>query len=179
MRLRKHGVDGRDRLTGLLDRRALLEDVNRARQRAESEQSEHVLLYCDVNDFRNLNAVSGRVVGDEILRAVAETIGQSVRSRDSVAHVQNDEFAIVLHNCSLEHGQVVADTIEARVAALRVEHKGREFGVRMNVGITLITHDGMRNPEEIVHQAEQACEAAKRSGRGTVRVYAVENPKPY
>ena len=116
------------------------------------------------------------MLGDEILKAVAETIGQSVRSRDSVARVHKDEFAIILHNCSLEHGQVVADTIEARVAALRVERKGREFSVRMNIGITLITPDGLSKSEDILHQAEQACEAAKRSGRGTVRVYAVENP---
>ncbi|MDW1744123.1 GGDEF domain-containing protein [Vibrio sp. 811] len=85
-----------DELTQLLNRRGLIESVQRDLKKRISENSFSALLFIDLNDFKQINDEHGHAVGDHILRKVGERIKSSVRASDLVSRYGGDEFVIFL-----------------------------------------------------------------------------------
>jgi diguanylate cyclase (GGDEF)-like protein len=108
----------RDALTGLPDRRLLLERFNQAVALAARQHRQVALLFLDLDEFRFINNALGHVAGDSILQEVATRLAACIRSSDTACRYGGDEFVILLAEFEgQESAAAVAEKIRARLAA--------------------------------------------------------------
>jgi diguanylate cyclase (GGDEF)-like protein/PAS domain S-box-containing protein len=150
-----------DPLTGLLNRTAFNERLHAATAGAGPGTSPAVL-FVDVDDFKAVNDSLGHAAGDELLLAVARRLSADVRGEDVVARLGGDEFALLLADADGARLREVADRL---LAALRapVSVGARTITVTASIGGAL----GVAGctAEELLHRADTAMYAAKRTGK--------------
>ncbi len=95
----------RDGLTGLLNRTAILEVLNREWKRADREKTGLAVIIADVDHFKRFNDTYGHIAGDEILNAIATRLKESIREYDSVGRYGGEEFLIVLTGWNRDGGE--------------------------------------------------------------------------
>jgi diguanylate cyclase (GGDEF)-like protein len=122
-----------DALTGLLNRRALIERATHLFKSHEAHGGESVLLFADLDGFKAVNDTYGHHVGDRVLSAVAERIAKSVRSVDLVARYGGDEFILILPGTTQEGGESVARRVRQEIDDWARE-TGIDFGVSIGLG---------------------------------------------
>ncbi len=159
-----------DPLTGLANRAEFELRIARALRKSVDEPRGHALLYIDLDQFKLVNDACGHGVGDQLLVQVARVLNDCVRSRDTVARIGGDEFAVILENCSCEQAQRVAQSICDRMDEFRFVHAGRRFRIGASIG--LVEVDG-RWPDAgaVMRAADSACYAAKEPGRNCVHAW--------
>ena len=161
-----------DLLTGLLNRRAFLRQVDGILRRVDPDSGGHVLLFMDLDGFKAVNDTGGHEAGDTLLTDVAAAMREQVRTRDALARMGGDEFAVLLVDCPLERGLQIADAIVASVDGLSVRAGGADLRVGVSVGAVAVESDGAVSVDELLRRADDACYEAKRTGRGHVRTYS-------
>ena len=158
----KHLVNAarRDQLTGLGNRLALEEALDRAIDRAQrSGHSGHVLLL-DLNRFKPINDTHGHATGDEVLKKVAERLLASVRSTDTVARLGGDEFVVVIEDPTSAAALIkVGDTIREAIAQ-PIFLDGIELRVHASVGTASFPQDSLDSASLLAH-ADKAMYATK------------------
>lgn len=113
-------LSSKDALTGLVNRRSFEMALGREVDRVARSGEPALLLMLDIDHFKAVNDQHGHAAGDMVIRAVAQSIAQTVRPMDTVARIGGEEFAIILPNCPTSVGVVVAERIRQRVQALAV-----------------------------------------------------------
>lgn len=115
-------LSSRDALTGLANRRHFEMVLAREIDRVARAGDPALLLLLDIDHFKRVNDNHGHVAGDLVLKAVAQSLLECVRPMDTVARIGGEEFAIVLPNCPLAFGPMVAErvrtSIERRLVAI-------------------------------------------------------------
>ena len=145
----------RDGLTGLYNRRRMLELLDSAIVEAAQQWQCVGLLFIDLNGFKGINDEYGHCAGDKILTTVAMRIAARVRTGDFVCRYGGDEFVVVLPNVPDAAGVTrVADTIRQRVA-LPYWIQGNEQHLTAAIGESMYPHDG-QSAAELLHRADQA-----------------------
>lgn len=155
-----------DSLTGLANRRALHDRLPGMLRDGASKGWQIGILFCDLDDFKSVNDRYGHIVGDAVLRAVADRLRSSVRSDDLVVRMSGDELLVVLADVrDVESGLLVAEKL--REALLPPIVLGDEsISVTASFGLCMAgTHESVH---EIVQRADEAMYAAKREGRNRV-----------
>jgi diguanylate cyclase (GGDEF)-like protein len=150
-----------DPLTGLANQRTLARVLELELARAGRQGGEVSVALFDVDDFGATNASAGHEAGDDLLRAVAAVVSESVRLVDTVARFGGDEFVLVAPGPA---GITVARRVLAGVAALP-EVAGRRPSV--SVGVARFPADGT-SADELIASAQAALRAARDSGPGTL-----------
>ncbi|MGV3740739.1 MAG: diguanylate cyclase domain-containing protein, partial [Burkholderiaceae bacterium] len=119
---RAHGLATRDPLTGLLNRRSLLEHLDHAIARAGRHKNGMAVLFLDMDRFKTINDTLGHDVGDGLLIQVAERISSSVRESDVVARLGGDEFVILMEDLSAypSAAEVAKKIIQANTPECRI-----------------------------------------------------------
>jgi diguanylate cyclase (GGDEF)-like protein len=166
-----------DPLTGLLNRRAFLEDVERRIDRLEREAQSGTLLFVDLDNFKVLNDRYGHELGDAALIRAATILRNLVRPMDLVARLGGDEFAIWM------------DGSDALTAAERAERFRLDAPAQFadllpvdaptlsaSIGIASRHPSGAETLKEVMNRADRAMYQAKRSGRGHWQ--AARDPAP-
>jgi diguanylate cyclase (GGDEF)-like protein len=145
----------RDALTGLYNRRRMVELLESAIVEA-AQQWQHVgLLFIDLNGFKGINDEYGHAAGDKILTTVATRIAARVRTGDFVCRYGGDEFVVVLPRVPDAAAVTrVADTIRERVA-LPYWIQGNEQHLTAAIGESIYPQDG-DSAELLLHRADQA-----------------------
>uniref|UniRef100_UPI0035666241 GGDEF domain-containing protein n=1 Tax=Marinobacter sp. TaxID=50741 RepID=UPI0035666241 len=156
-----------DSLTGLLNRRAFSAELVKWLAQASALEVPTVLMLIDLDHFKPINDQGGHLLGDELLRQLADILRQAVRLTDSVARFGGDEFAILLPACGLERGAMLADQVRAGIEQLQLEQEGRRFGVTASIGLTDLSA-GDSSPREALTRADEGAYAAKARGRNQV-----------
>lgn len=160
-----------DELTGLYNRRGILDVMHRELGRVQREGTPLALLLGDVDAFKRINDTSGHERGDTVLREVARRIGGCVRATDAVARWGGDEFLVALPNTDLKGAAQVAEKIRAAVAD-EVMTDGTSIGaVTMTLGVTTC-NDG--DLDGALRRADVAVYEGKAAGKNTVRVRDVD-----
>jgi diguanylate cyclase (GGDEF)-like protein len=163
-----------DSLTGLANRRAFDEALDREWKRTLREGSQISLLLLDVDHFKELNDRYGHQVGDDCLRAVAFAVKKAVRETDIPARYGGDEIAVILPSTDTPGALGVAEKVRAAVEALRLTNEDNPEGsgwVTSSVGVaTALSRQGgtMKMPESLLLAADNALYKAKRKGRNCV-----------
>ncbi len=122
-----------DSLTGLLNRRALIERASQLFQSPEAHGGEFVVLFADLDGFKAVNDTHGHHVGDRVLAAVAGRIAEVVRGVDLVARYGGDEFILILPCTTREGGELVAQRVRQVIDDWAREND-IDFGVSIGMG---------------------------------------------
>jgi diguanylate cyclase (GGDEF)-like protein len=165
----------RDTLTGLHNRRFLMESLQREMRLAASEGSPLSVALLDIDHFKQINDRYGHGAGDQVLTRFAKLVSGRIRQDDVVARYGGEEFVIVLPGATGEQAMERVDALRAWVAAGRMPAAGRTLTVTFSSGIASLT--GKQSPEELLHAADEALYEAKRAGRNQVKL-AVAEPDP-
>ena len=164
-----------DALTGLPNRRLLIDRLQYALATMGRDSTHGALLFIDLDNFKDLNDSQGHDVGDMLLQQVASRLQACVREADTVARLGGDEFVVMVQN--LEG--------DAEQATARVEQVGRKILEQLNqayllgamehhstpsIGVTML-EDPRQSVDELLKQADLAMYEAKAAGRNTLRFF--------
>lgn len=163
-----HALLLRDVLTGLPNRRALMETLPNAMERAARSGKPCALLFLDMDGFKAVNDNHGHEEGDELLRQFGSRIAEAVRRTDTVARLAGDEFVVVLEN--LAHVGDAEDKAQSLLAALREPYtlKGAAVTVGASIGVALHMPGDRADLDAWLARADHAMYAAKRGGKNAV-----------
>ena len=156
-----------DSLTGLANRRALSSALMREAARTVRTKEPLSLAVIDVDHFKAVNDSFGHIVGDEVLRQVADAMARNVRDVDLVARYGGEEFAIVLPNCGSDGALAVVERVRAAVESAATVTK-----VTVSAGIATSLGDGS-DSESLMAAADGALYVSKRAGRDRVTLASV------
>lgn len=150
-----------DTLTGIANRRALLDGLERMLQ--DRRRRPVAVLLLDVDDFKTINDQRGHAEGDAALRSVAHALRSSIREGDLAARLGGDEFVVALGNADLPTARKVAERIRSSFHQLRP-------GLTLSIG-GVIAPDA-RSAEAVLRAADHLLYEAKRAGKDAVRLHA-------
>ncbi|MFN8185288.1 MAG: PAS domain S-box protein [Candidatus Nanopelagicales bacterium] len=157
---------GTDSLTGLPNRRELHHQVSHILQRRR-RGNRTAILFCDVDNLKQINDQHGHQVGDAVLVVVADRIRRLVRAEDVAARIGGDELVVVLTGLhTLRQAEQIAEKVRAAVAAPLVLPRVGQIPVTVSVGVALA-----RPHEDVDHllgRADAAMYTAKQAGRNRV-----------
>ncbi len=159
-----------DTLTGLPNRRALRERMERALQRRARDGGELAVLFVDLDHFKEVNDSLGHDVGDALLIEAAARISACLPAGAVVARMGGDEFTVLL---MAEHVQALAERIAVAIIeslACTFELQGEQVFVSASIGVSLAPRDGDLI-EALFKHADQALYAAKAAGRNQLCVF--------
>lgn len=159
----------RDDLTGLLNRRAMLEHMLAEEQRcARSGQAQQIAML-DIDHFKAINDAHGHAAGDAVLKAFTEVVRSQVRTTDLLARWGGEEFVLMLY-CAQEthpeHALALLERVRKAVQAHTIPWGGEHLRVTVSIG--LATQAGRETAEQTLARADAALYAAKAAGRNRV-----------
>jgi diguanylate cyclase (GGDEF)-like protein len=158
-----------DALTDLPNRTLFHEQIKRELPHANAER-QLAVLYIDIDEFKSVNDSLGHLIGDELLKAVAQSLRGCAGDTDFVARLGGDEFAIV--QMAVRGPDDVTDLVDRVYAAIRTPYDclGHQVTTDASIGIALAPQDG-NDLDQILKNADLAMYAAKAAGRRTHRFF--------
>jgi diguanylate cyclase (GGDEF)-like protein len=158
-----------DSLTGLPNRRLLIERLAQALARAKRNDTRVALMFMDLDDFKPINDTFGHETGDEALRIIAGRLAEGIRQGDTLARVGGDEFVLIVTDLDSAAGDItgMVQSIANKTIAIAAQPmmiEGTEISVRMSIGIAVC--GGANSSDEIMSAADSAMYRAKQSGSG-------------
>jgi diguanylate cyclase (GGDEF)-like protein len=153
-----------DELTGLINRPAALELVNRQLDTARADRTPVALLFIDLDRFKLVNDSYGHAVGDDLLLAAADRLRTSVGTRDTVARLSGDEFLVAMPATDIVRAREVASRI-CEVFAEPFQLIGTAW-VTVSVGVVVATDVDDADATMLIRDADTAMYEAKAAGRG-------------
>lgn len=165
----------RDPLTMLGNRLRLREDLETLSAQAERYGHSYCAILCDVDHFKLYNDHYGHLAGDDVLRAVAEIVAQTVRKGDTVYRYGGEEFLAILPEQSLESATQAAERLRRSVEELEIPHAARPAPnvVTISLGLAILRPGEKKSADELLKQADEALYHAKNAGRNKLAIYEV------
>ena len=160
-----------DPLTGVLNRRSLIERLEAACLRARARGLPIALLFIDLDHFKEINDTFGHQAGDACLRAIIDPIHAELRQSDVIGRYGGEEFVVILSSADAAAAGPIAHRILERVAAVSVDGFGKPIRLTCSIGIAASDTLGVWG-EHLIAQADAAVYAAKRLGRNRVHMAA-------
>ncbi len=164
-----------DPLTGLPNRRLLLDRLEQSCAHTMRRGTSGALLFIDLDRFKLLNDSLGHQVGDELLIKVGRRLKSSLRKEDTVARLGGDEFVVLLPSIDGDASKVVSRV--RRIAGLLRREIARDYKIKdhsyhmsASIGVAIFPQDSSA-ADEILQQVDAAMYLAKKSGRDTVAFY--------
>jgi diguanylate cyclase (GGDEF)-like protein len=160
-----------DPLTGVLNRRSLVERLEAACMRARARGLPIALLFIDLDHFKEINDTYGHQAGDACLRAIIDPIQAELRQSDVIGRYGGEEFVVILSSADIAAAGPIAERIRDRVAQVRVEGFGEAARIALTCSIGVATSDTLGVwGEHLIARADAAVYDAKRSGRNRVQI---------
>ena len=152
-----------DPLTQVANRRGLLQAFEALRAGHQRSGNALAVGLLDIDNFKRLNDELGHGVGDEALRALAATVGQTLRPTDVVARYGGEEFVVLLPDTPADEGQQILTRLQRSLSGGLFLHEEKQVLVTFSAGVT-----AYREGEAIevaLERADQALYEAKRTGK--------------
>ena len=159
-----------DALTGIHNRRWLLEAYPRAITRCERSGAPLCLVIADIDLFKRFNDRFGHLAGDAVLRRVARQLADGLRTQDLIARYGGEEFLILLPQSGLDEALLIAERLRGLVAACALETDEGMKGVTLSCGVAQM-HKG-ETLDGLTARADAALRSAKENGRDRVETAA-------
>ncbi|MBI3319865.1 MAG: GGDEF domain-containing protein [Candidatus Omnitrophica bacterium] len=160
-----------DTLTGVSVRRYFLEWAAEELLRASRHHVPATLLMADLDSFKSKNDRYGHLVGDVVLREVAQLLRNRLRGIDLMARYGGEEFVLLLIETGPEQAGVIAQRLRQLVETHTIRAYDEVLMQTVSIGLAGFPEDG-HTLEELVERADQALYAAKRAGRNRVVKWA-------
>ena len=158
-----------DPLTGLLNRRAFLQDAEALLHQQISRDRPIGVLLIDLDHFKSINDRFGHAAGDKVLQIFAKTAQASLRQSDLVGRHGGEEFTVVLADAGIDNAYLVADRLRNAFAVAAAVIDGQALHATASIGVSVIV-DPSQDLARLMTLADQALYLAKARGRNRVEV---------
>lgn len=158
-----------DELTGLLNRRAVMTLLMRLWTHAGGPYESITCILVDVDHFKDVNDSHGHAVGDLVLRSVARRLNTEVGERETVCRLGGEEFLVICPGMQIEMAAAMAQRMRK---AFEAPEAGRDHdvpAVTVSIGVAARSAE-MKDPDDLLREADEAMFSAKRAGRNCVRL---------
>lgn len=153
-----------DDLTGILNRRSLMQNFEQAVSLAERRDWPLAVLMLDIDHFKVINDKHGHLVGDDVLVRFARSVSAVLRDSDVIGRYGGEEFLIFMQDEDAPGAYNAAERIRKAVSDMRFE--GEEpFGIHVSIGVAERTQLGGGSAEDLIRAADEALYRAKNGGR--------------
>ncbi len=169
-------VDG---LTGLFVRRYFDARIEEEIERSRRYGTPFSVIMLDVDDFKKLNDTYGHLVGDRVLRAIANVIKAQMRGVDTAARYGGEEMAVILPRTEMVGAYSLAERIREAIAELRIttdDEPPRALAVTASLGIAAYPESKAQTGEDLVRRADRALYRAKKTGKNRVELFWTDDP---
>ncbi|MGD8984658.1 MAG: diguanylate cyclase [Desulfobacteraceae bacterium] len=156
-----------DSLTGLYNRKHLMESLTKEIGRSRRYERPFALLIIDIDHFKKFNDAYGHLAGDDVLRKMGNVFRESIRNCDYAARYGGEEFIIFMPEIGQDDGVKAAERIRGSVAKEKIDANGHSVTVTISVGIASFPEHG-DDAQAIISKADEALYQAKRRGRDRV-----------
>lgn len=157
-----------DALTGVYNRRYLMDFLERELASALRHQNPLTLVMFDIDHFKQVNDVRGHLCGDAVLRQLTDRVKARIRREDLFARYGGEEFAVVLTITGLDGGLRFAESVRQMVAREPFSFEGEEFPITISLGVAGVFEESGVTPDVLIQRADQRLFEAKRAGRNRV-----------
>jgi len=152
-----------DALTGLNNRMYLEIQIEQVFKRNKRDNTKACLIFIDVDHFKAVNDTHGHIVGDEVLKKVADIIQYSVREVDICGRFGGEEFCILMPNTQVEEAEIIAERIRVNINKT-VLHQEKQVNASISLGVA-VTSNSMTCYKDWLALADEAQYRAKELGR--------------
>jgi two-component system, cell cycle response regulator len=159
-----------DPLTGLWNRGAILDFLRRELDRTQRSSKPLGLLMLDLDHFKRINDTYGHLVGDTVLKEMAQRLASSVRSYDWVGRYGGEEFLVIVSDCPREAIAKYAERLRAAVGAAPVSTEIGEIQITTSIGATSAQQPEYPDQDSFLRSADAALYRAKERGRNRVEL---------
>jgi diguanylate cyclase (GGDEF)-like protein/PAS domain S-box-containing protein len=161
-----------DALTGVNNRRYLLELAGHEFDVARRYQQPLSVIMFDIDHFKQINDTFGHATGDLVLMRVTQTARDQLRDTDLIGRYGGEEFVIVLPVTGAQQAYLLAERIRTGVAALRVETGKDQAVVTLSIGVAETLHSPQdKSVEDVIRRADQVMYTAKQAGRNRTAIF--------
>ncbi len=161
-----------DELTGLFNRRGFSEQLKRTLASARRFGHTGVLIYCDIDSFKDFNDLHGHCAGDAVLRHVAAISEHSLREIDTVARLGGDEFAMIVTQTNWSDGAKRARTLQWAIESTPCKFHNESLPVKVSLGVEPYGPDDTQ--KDLIRRADMAMYYVKRQKKGPLGRVAAE-----
>lgn len=171
MLLRLYRESTTDELTGMMNRRLLMKELEQARVRLLAKKRSFAVLLLDLDRFKRINDIYGHLAGDAVLKDVAATLNEQLDSGMVLGRYGGEEFAILIHNCAdPAQASKVAERLRIAVEARLVKSPTADelLEVTVSIGIAMARTDD--TIDILINRADECLYQAKMAGRNCVVV---------
>lgn len=156
-----------DPLTGCVNRRSMLDQLETELSRARRYRHPLTVLMIDLDWFKDINDTCGHLVGDRVLSRLGELLRDEARKMDVVARYGGEEFTLILPDTGIEGGIIFAERLRERAEKHDYAEDGDSLHVTISVGVATYS-EGTVTAEEVIANADAALYRAKKGGRNQV-----------
>lgn len=156
-----------DSLTGVWNRRAILEILDHEISRAEKDGSHLAVVLADLDHFKKVNDTYGHLAGDAILRDAAQRMKESIRSFDYIGRYGGEEFLLVLSGFHAEPPLALLTRLKQTISGRPFVYRDESIFLTASFGVVYIDKPAI-TPEESVQFADEALYLAKNAGRNRI-----------
>ncbi len=160
-----------DPLTALPNRRRFNDELTRAIALAKQQRNRGALLFIDLDNFKDVNDISGHLIGDRLLKRVGKRLAASLGEHDKISRFGGDEFAVLLAAVEPETAVALAEQLHEQIRTTRVRAKGHRHQVSASIGIVLFPDHGS-DPQTLMANADLAMYQAKAWQRQGCHLYS-------
>jgi diguanylate cyclase (GGDEF)-like protein len=157
-----------DFLTGLPNRRHLIEALGAELERSQRYGAPLAIMMIDIDHFKNINDRHGHLAGDQVIRIVGQIIKDSMRRPDTVARYGGEEFMLLLPSTEREGAMVVAERLLHRVASTPVHVGTAALTCTVSIGLICFPETPYKSLDEVLSLADKRMYEAKTAGRNRV-----------
>ena len=157
-----------DVLTNLINRREFENRLQRIIDNSATKEK-YALCYMDLDKFKIINDSCGHIAGDKLLCQVAALLEGQMRSRDTLARVGGDEFAVIMEHCTVQQAAKIADKIQRVINDFQFHWRTHTFSIGISIGVVAIKN--ANTIVDVLSFADSACYFAKNNGRNCVHIY--------
>ncbi|MFP4179311.1 MAG: diguanylate cyclase [Spirochaetaceae bacterium] len=162
----------RDPLTGLFNRRKMIDSLEYETKRTERGDTSYSLVLCDIDHFKTINDSHGHDCGDVILKEVAEILKSTTRKQDRISRWGGEEFLILLPETEEPGALTLADKIRKTVE--EKDFSCPELSIKLSMTFGVSVSSGEKDPESCIKEADIALYNGKNNGRNRVVAYRKE-----
>lgn len=157
-----------DSLTGILNRRAIIAQIEAEMSRASRERGPVSLALLDLDHFKNINDTYGHITGDAVLKECVARIDSITRSYDLIGRFGGEEFLVLLPGANENGAYVACEKIRNVIGNKAVQFNDTQVPVTISIGVA--TWDCHEKADDLIARADKALYQAKDGGRNRVEV---------
>jgi two-component system, cell cycle response regulator len=158
-----------DVLTGVSNRRAVLETLQSELVRAKRQRVPLGVILADLDHFKSINDTHGHAAGDTVLREASSRMAAALRPYDRLGRYGGEEFLIVAPGCGVDEVVRVAERLRLTLLAQPVQIRGSSIAISASFGVFSSAQSGQMDAEALIEAADEALYQAKALGRNQVQ----------